>query len=154
MIADELTTLTHGGNRQEANLLPAITRARAALLMAVSERTVTTAHTITDPDLRAEVKSGKKKLPAAAKEQKARGPKKTGKPVKPLTNAERDKIVERKRKRSWKLHHKGLLVAVHYIEGTIRLFKENSTDCPTDLKWCDLVEQISEAVSELKAAIP
>jgi hypothetical protein len=155
IVADDLTTLTHGGNRQEANLLLAITRARAALLMDVSERTVTTAHTITDPDIRDEVKRGKKKLPAAAKEQKARGPKKKGSPKKgPTVDEMRATNTAASRKRRWTQTKRNLPKALSYLKTAIRVFKEDPDGMPGDVDWRVLIEQLSEAMSELKAAIP
>ena len=87
MIAAEVATMTHGGNRkkdQTANLQVEITQAQAAKKFDVSERSVAAAKTITDQDLKDDVKSGKKKVHAAAKEQKARGSTKKGPRIKSL----------------------------------------------------------------------
>jgi ParB-like chromosome segregation protein Spo0J len=67
LAGSQLETLAHGGNRQDANLHLAPTRSEIAKDMKVSPRSIATAKTIIDPALKAEVKSGKTPLHAAAR---------------------------------------------------------------------------------------
>jgi ParB-like nuclease domain len=72
-IAAEIANMPQGfrSDQPSANLQKVISVPKAAELMNVSTRSVSTAKTIKDPDLRATVKSGEKTVHAAAKAQKA-----------------------------------------------------------------------------------
>src|ERR1700722_3990020 len=77
-IAAEIANMTVGGDHS-ANLQKGqVSQSKAAELLNVSTRSVSTAKTIKDPDLKVAVKTGKKSVNAAAKEQKARGTTKKG----------------------------------------------------------------------------
>jgi hypothetical protein len=73
-IAAEIANMPQGfrSDQPSANLQKVISVPKAAELMNVSTRSVATAKTIKDPDLKASVKSGKKSVNAAAKAQNAR----------------------------------------------------------------------------------
>lgn len=70
MVADNLTTLKHGGNRQDANLHLETTRREAADALNVSERSVADAHKVNEKGskkLKESVMSGEIPVSAAAK---------------------------------------------------------------------------------------
>jgi hypothetical protein len=104
-IASELTNMPQGyrSDLEPSANLQKVSVQQAADLMQVGARSVATAKTITDPDLKEAVKSGKKTVHAAAKAQKARGSstKKGSRAARPVDDKIRKAALERKSKEFW-----------------------------------------------------
>ena len=100
-IAADIANMPQGfrSDQPSANLQKVISVPKAAELMNVSPRSVETAKKIKAPDLKAAVKTGRKSVNAAAKEQKARGTTKKGNAT--ITDKTRAAATKRKRQEFW-----------------------------------------------------
>ena len=143
MAAAALETLEHGGNRQDANLHLAPTRSEIAADLKVSPRSVATAKTIKDPDLKAAVKSGKETVHAAAKAQKARvTTKKSGLKAGSMDEIRKAKTA-RTRKSFWAAFRKQLNEALAKTKAAIERLGTDPEGRPEKSDWYEIAVQLS-----------
>jgi hypothetical protein len=138
-IAVEIANMPQGfrSDQPSANLQKVISVPKAAELMNVSTRSVATAKTIKDPDLKAAVKSGKKSVNAAAKAQNARvtsGTKKAGK-IGPSIDDMRKTKSARSHKVFWKMFSDRFDQALFNTKAAIDRFKNSPDDRPEGNNW-------------------
>jgi hypothetical protein len=149
MIAAEIAKMPQGfrSDQPSANLQKVISIPEAAELMHVSTRSVATAKTIKDPDLKANVKSGKKSVNAASKEQKARGTIKKGN-VK-IDDKTRAAATKRKRQEFWAALLKQLKEALAKTKTAIGRFDTDPGGRPEKDDWYEVAVQISQEAERL-----
>lgn len=138
MIAADITNLRRGdvGSQRSANL-QTVTVREAADLMNVSPRSIATANTITDPEDKAAVKTGKMSVHAAAKKEKA---------VRSKPPAKRSPTKTKEETRDWKENKKNfeekLAMIKDHLKGLIALFHRLSHDDHDERQ--DIVTYLSE----------
>jgi hypothetical protein len=152
-IAAEIANMPQGfrSDQPSANLQKVISVPEAAELMNVSPRSVATAKTIKAPDLKAAVKTGKKSVNAAAKEQKARVATKKGSAGKsgPSIDDIRKSKTARTRKSFWMAFCKQLNEALIKTEAAINRFKTDPEDRPEDNTWYLIAAKLSQEAARL-----
>jgi hypothetical protein len=153
-IAADIANMPQGfrSDQPSANLQKVISVPEAAELLNVSTRSVATAKTIKDPDLRAEVKSGKKSINAASKAQKARGTtKKSG--IKATNDSSLDEIrkakTARTRKSFWVAFRKQLDEAFAKIKAAIEKFETDPEGRPEKGDWYGVAVELSREAKRL-----
>jgi hypothetical protein len=147
LAASELETLEHGGNRQDANLHLDPIRSEIAADMKVSPRSVATAKTIKAPDLKEAVKTGKKSVNAAAKEQKARVT--TKKDTAPINDKTRAAATKRKRQQFWAEFRTRLNDALAKTKAAIDRFETDPKDRPEKGDWYEVAVELSQETERL-----
>jgi ParB-like nuclease domain len=146
-IAAEIANMTVGGDHS-ANLQKGqISQSKAAELMNVSTRSVATAKTIKDPDLKDAVKTGKKSLNAAAKSQKARGTTKKGNAT--INDKTRAAATKRKRQEFWATFRKQLNEALAKTKAAIDRFETDPEGRPEKGDWYEVAVQLSQEAERL-----
>ncbi len=146
-IAAEIANMTVGGDHS-ANLQKGqVSQSKAAELLNVSTRSVSTAKTIKDPDLKVAVKTGKKSVNAAAKEQKARGTIKTGNAT--INDKTRAAATKRKRQEFWTAFRKQLGEALAKTLAAIDRFETDPDDRPEVNNWYQIATQLSQEAERL-----
>jgi|ERR1700722_466730 len=153
-IAAEIANMPQGfrSDQPSANLQKVTSVPKAAELMNVSTRSVATAKTIKDPDLKAAVKTGKTSVSAAAKSQKARvTTKKSG--LKATNDGSMDEIrkskTARMRKSFWTAFRKQLNEALAKTKAAIERFKTDPEGRPEKSDWYEVATQLSHEVQRL-----
>jgi ParB-like nuclease domain len=147
-IAADIANMPQGfrSDQPSANLQKVISVPEAAEMMNVSPRSVATAKTIKDPDLKAAVKTGQKSVNAGAKEQKARGTIKKGNAT--INDKTRAAATKRKRQEFWTAFCNQLYEAMIKTEAAINRFKTDPEDRPWD-DWYGVAVQLSKNVERL-----
>jgi hypothetical protein len=148
-IAADIANMPQGfrSDQPSANLQKVISVPEAAELMNVSPRSVATAKTIKDPDLKAAVKTGKKSVTARAKEQKARGTIKKGNAT--VNATMRAAATKRKRQEFWATFRKPFNEALAKTEAAINKFKTDPEDRPEKVDWYEVAGELSKKVEQL-----
>jgi hypothetical protein len=148
-IAAEIANMPQGFRRDQpsANLQKVISVPEAAELMNVSPRSVATAKTIKSPDLKAEVKSGKKSIHAASKEQKGRGT--TKKSNATINDKTRAVATKRKRREFWTAFGKKLIEALAKTEAAIVRFNTDPEGRPDNDYWYEVAVELSQKTKRL-----
>jgi hypothetical protein len=158
MIAAEITNLRRGDvkSQRSANL-QTVTVQEAADLMNVSPRSVATANTITDPEDKAAVKTGKISVHAAAKKEKA---------VRSKPPAKRSPTKTKEGTRAWKETKKNfeaeLAMTKDRLKGFIALFQplshpgnpDERLDIEvylSDTKYSENIDEICDLLVTLQA---
>jgi hypothetical protein len=152
-IAAEIANMPQGfrSDQPSANLQKVISVPKAAELMNVSPRSVATAKTIKAPDLKAAVKSGKKSVNAASKEQKARGTTKKGSAGKSGTGIDdiRKAKSARSRKSFWTTFLKQLNEALAETKAALDRFKTDPEGRPEKDDWYEVAVELSQEAERL-----
>jgi hypothetical protein len=155
-IAAEIANMPQGfrSDQPSANLQKVISVPEAAELMNVSPRSVATAKTIKDHDLKAAVKTGKKSVNAAAKAQKARvasGTTKKGSADKsgPSIDDIRKSKTARTRKSFWTAFCKQFIEALAKTEAAINRFNTDPDGRPEDGYWYEVAVELSQKAKRL-----
>jgi hypothetical protein len=148
-IAVEIANMPQGfrSDQPSANLQKVISVPKAAELMNVSTRSVAAAKTIKDPDLKAAVKSGKKSVNSAAKEQKARGTTKKGNAT--IDDKTRATATKRKRQEFWTTFRKQLNEALAKTKAAIDRFETDPEGRPEKFDWYEVAVQLSQEAERL-----
>jgi ASC-1-like (ASCH) protein len=148
-IAAEIANMPQGfrSDQPSANLQKVISVPKAAELMNVSTRSVATAKTIKDPDLKAAVKTGKKSVNARAKEQKARGTIKKGNAS--INEKTRAAATKRKRQEFWATFRKQLNEALAKTKAAIDRFETDPEGRPEKGDWYEVAVQLSQEAERL-----
>jgi hypothetical protein len=149
VIAAEIANMPQGfrSDQPSANLQKVISVPQAAELMSVSPRSVATAKTIKDPDLKAEVKIGKRSVNAAAKEQKARGTIKKGNAR--IDDKTRAAATKRKRQEFWTTFRKQLNEALAKTKAAINRFETDPEDSHEHNSWRPIAVELSQGLQLL-----
>ena len=153
-IAAEIANMPQGfrSDQPSANLQKVISVPEAAELMNVSPRSVATAKTIKAPDLKEAVKTGKKSVNAASKEQQARRTTKKGSAGKSgpsVDDKTRAPAAKRKRQEFWTAFCNQLYEAVIKTEAAIDRFKTDPEDRPEDDTWYVIAAELSHKFQRL-----
>jgi hypothetical protein len=154
MIAAQIANMTVGGDHS-ANLQKGqISQSKAAELMNVSTRSVSTAKTIKAPDLQDAAKTGKKTVHAGAKAQKARvasGTMKKGSTGKsgPSIDDMRKTKSARSRKVFWKTFLDSFAQTLTNTLTAIDRFKTDPEDRPEHDNWYVMAVQLSREAERL-----
>jgi hypothetical protein len=148
-IAAEIANMPQGfrSDQPSANLQKVISVPKAAELMSVSPRSVSTAKTIKDPDLKTAVKTGKKSVNAGAKEQKSRGTIKKGNAT--INDKTRATATKRKRQVFWVTFCKQLNEALAKIKAAINRFETDPGGRPEKGDWYEVAVQLSQESERL-----
>ena len=148
-IAAEIANMPQGfrSDQPSANLQKVISVPEAAQLMNVSPRTVATAKKIKAPDLKAAVKTGKKSVHAAAKEQEARGTIKKGNAT--VNATMRAAATKRERQEFWAALLNLLSEALTKTYAAIDRFETDPEDRPEDNNWYLIATHLSNAAQRL-----
>ena len=138
-IAAEIANMPQGfrSDQPSANLQKVISVPKAAELMNVSTRSVATAKTIKDPDLKEAVKTGKKSVNAASKSKKPEpnGTTKKRQQAPTIDDKTRAAATKRKRQEFWTAFRKQLNEAMAKTEAAIDRFETDPEGRPEKDNW-------------------
>ena len=153
-IAAEIANMPQGfrSDQPSANLQKVISVPEAAELMNVSPRSVATAKTIKDSDLKDAVKTGKKSVNAAAKTQKTRVPSgttKKGSAGPTIDDKTRAAATKRKRHEFWTAFRKQLNEALAKTKAAIDRFETDPEGRPEKDDWYGVAVQLSRQAERL-----
>ena len=155
-IAAEIANMPQGfrSDQPSANLQKVISVPEAAELMNVSPRSVATAKTIKDPDLKDAVKTGKKSVNAASKAQKTRGKwdnekDQQARAAHSVDDKTRAAATKRKRQEFWTAFRKQLYEAVIKTKAAIDRFKTDPEDRPEKDDWYVIAVELSHKFQRL-----